>query len=61
MTVRKNVNIGWTVRESGRTKIGVVIRHNRKKFGFPPDLQAAPAVTLVRQQAEATSDEWGLV
>ena len=57
MTVRKNVSIDWTVRESARAKIRVVVRRILKKFGYPPDLQAA-AVKLVLQQAEALSDEW---
>jgi len=60
LTVRKNVSIDWTVRESARTKIRVVVRHIRKQFGFPPDLQVG-AVKLVLQQAEALSDEWASV
>ncbi|MEO2013154.1 MAG: type I restriction enzyme endonuclease domain-containing protein [Fuerstiella sp.] len=49
----------WTVRESARAKIRVVVRRILKKFGYPPDMQAA-AVKLVLQQAEALSDEWAV-
>ncbi|MCP4511616.1 MAG: DUF3387 domain-containing protein [Fuerstiella sp.] len=49
----------WTVRESARAKIRVVVRRILKKFGYPPDMQDA-AVKLVLQQAEALSDEWAV-
>jgi len=59
MMVRKNVSIDWTVRESARAKIRVVVRRILKKFGYPPDMQDT-AVQLVLQQAEALSEEWAV-
>ena len=56
-TVRKNVTIDWTLRESARARIRVIVRRILKKFGYPPDLQDA-AVKLVLEQAESLSDEW---
>lgn len=56
-TVRKNVSIDWTLRESARSKIRVIVKRILRKFGYPPDLQDA-AVRLVLEQAETLSDEW---
>ena len=36
--VRKNVTIDWTLRESARAKIRVIVRGNLRKHGYPPDL-----------------------
>ena len=50
--VRKSVTIDWTVRESARARIRVLVRRILRKHGYPPDLQAE-ATKLVLEQAEA--------
>jgi type I restriction enzyme R subunit len=50
-SVRKNVTIDWTVRESARAGIRVTIKRILKKYGYPPDKQES-ATALVLQQAE---------
>ena len=50
--VRKSVTIDWTIRESARAKIRVLVRRILRKHGYPPDLQAE-ATILVLEQAEA--------
>tara|TARA_R110002049_G_scaffold2750_3_gene21819 strand:- start:5787 stop:6482 length:696 start_codon:yes stop_codon:yes gene_type:complete len=57
MTVRKNVSIDWTLRESARAKIRVIVRRILRKHGYPPDLQAE-ATKLVLEQAEAICQGW---
>ncbi len=49
--VRKSVTIGWTLRESARAKIKVMVKRNLNKYGYPPDLQEE-AVKTVLMQAE---------
>ena len=49
--VRKSVTINWTVRESARAKIKVLVKRILRKHGYPPDLQDK-ATKLVLQQAE---------
>ncbi|MDM4015939.1 DUF3387 domain-containing protein [Roseiconus lacunae] len=56
IAVRKNVTIDWTVRESARAKIRVLVRRILRKHGYPPDLQAK-ATKLVLEQAEAICKE----
>lgn len=38
--VRKSVTIDWTLRESARAKIKVLVKRILRKHGYPPDLQA---------------------
>jgi type I restriction enzyme R subunit len=49
--VRQSVTIDWTLRESARAKIRVIVKRILNKFGYPPDLQEE-AVRTVLLQAE---------
>ena len=49
--VRQSVTIDWTVRESARAKIKVMVKRILRKHGYPPDLQDQ-AVKTVLAQAE---------
>jgi len=57
LNVRKSVTIDWTIRESARAKIRVMVRRILRRHGYPPDLQAE-ATKLVLEQAEALFGEW---
>jgi len=56
-TVRRNVTIDWTVKESVRAKLRVIVKRILRKYGYPPDKQEA-ATNTVLQQAELLSDYW---
>ena len=49
--VRGNIKIDWTVRESVRAEMRVLIKRILRKYGYPPDKQAK-ATELVLEQAE---------
>ena len=55
--VRKSVTIDWTVRESARAKIRVMVKRILNKHGYPPDLQEE-AVKTVLMQAELLCADW---
>jgi len=57
MQVRKSVSINWTLRESARAKIRVIVRRILNKYGHPPDLQGV-AVKSVLMQAELLCAQW---
>ncbi len=57
MKVRESVTIDWTVRESARARIKVMVKRILKKHGYPPDLQEA-AVKTVLAQAELLCADW---
>jgi len=55
--VRKSVSIDWTLRESARARIRVMVKRILNKYGYPPDLQEE-AVRTVLQQAELLCADW---
>jgi type I restriction enzyme R subunit len=58
-TVRANVTIDWTVRESVRAKIRVLVKRILRKYGYPPDKQEK-ATRTVLEQAEVLSETWAM-
>jgi type I restriction enzyme R subunit len=55
--VRASVTIDWTLRESARAKIRVMVKRILNKYGYPPDLQEE-AVKTVLKQAELLCADW---
>lgn len=55
--VRKNATIDWSVKESVRARLMVIVRRILKKYGYPPDKQEK-AIALVMKQAETLADDW---
>ncbi len=55
--VRTNATIDWTIRESARAKLMVVVRRTLNKYGYPPDKQKK-AVETVLKQAELLADHF---
>ena len=51
------MTIDWTLRESARAKIKVMVKRILNKHGYPPDLQEE-AVKTVLMQAELLCAEW---
>ncbi len=55
--VKRNVSIDWTVKESVRAKLRVIVKRVLRKHGYPPDKQEE-ATKIVLQQAELLSAGW---
>jgi len=55
--VRQNATIDWTLKESVRAKLMVMVRRTLNKYGYPPDKQKH-AVEMVMKQAESLADIW---
>lgn len=56
-TVRKNTTIDWTVKESVRAKLRVMVKRILRKYGYPPDKQEKATQTVL-QQAELLRNDW---
>lgn len=56
-TVRKNVTIDWTVKESIRAKLRIMVKRILRKYGYPPDKQEKATQTVL-EQAELLCDGW---
>jgi len=57
--VRRNTTIDWTLRESARAKLRVLVKRILAKYGYPPDKRDAATETVL-EQAAVLSDEWSL-
>ncbi len=55
--VRSNVTIDWTVKESVRARIRVMVKRVLRKHGYPPDKQKKATETVL-SQAELLCAEW---
>jgi len=56
-TVKQNVTIDWTVKESVRAKLRVIVKRILRKYGYPPDKQEV-ATNTVLEQAALLSAHW---
>jgi type I restriction enzyme R subunit len=56
-TIRENVTIDWTAKESVRAKLRVMVKRILRKHGYPPDKQEKATQTVL-QQAELLCAEW---
>ncbi len=54
--VRKNTSIDWTIRESAKAKLRVIVKRTLRQFGYPPDMQKLATETVLKQ-AELIADE----
>lgn len=50
--IRSNVSLDWTVKESARAKIRVIVKRLLKKYGYPPDMSLLATETVLRQAEE---------
>lgn len=55
--LRKNVSVDWSVRETVRAKLRILVKRILRKYKYPPDLEQR-AIDLVLQQAETLSEAW---
>jgi len=55
--IRKNVTIDWTMKESVRARLRVLVKRVLRKHGYPPDKQQQATMTVL-QQAELIAQRW---
>ena len=48
-SIRENASIDWTMKESVRAKLKVVVRRLLRKYGYPPDMQLLATETVMKQ------------
>ncbi|MDR9373816.1 MAG: DUF3387 domain-containing protein, partial [Schleiferiaceae bacterium] len=47
--VKKNASIDWTIKESVRAKLKVIIKRTLRQYGYPPDMQRLATETVLKQ------------
>jgi type I restriction enzyme, R subunit len=50
------VSIDWTIKESVKAKLKVIVKRVLRQYGYPPDMQILATETVLRQ-AELIADQ----
>lgn len=56
--IRQNASIDWTIKESVKAKLKVIIKRTLRQYGYPPDMQKLATETVLKQ-AELIAEELG--
>lgn len=54
--VKANASIDWTLKESVKAKLKVIVKRTLRQFGYPPDMQKLATETVL-MQAEMLASE----
>jgi len=54
--VKSNASIDWTIKESVKAKLKVIVKRILRKYGYPPDMQKLATETVLKQ-AELLAEE----
>lgn len=54
--VKSNASIDWTIKESVKAKLKVIVKRTLRQFGYPPDMQKLATETVLKQ-AEMLANE----
>lgn len=55
-TIRKNASIDWTIKESVKAKLKVLVKRLLRKYGYPPDMQLLATETVLKQAEIIAND-----
>lgn len=47
--VRENASIDWTIKESVKAKLKVIVKRTLRQYGYPPDMQKLATETVLKQ------------
>lgn len=47
--VKENASIDWTIKESVRAKLKVIVKRTLRQYGYPPDMQKLATETVLKQ------------
>jgi len=54
--VKQNASIDWTIKESVKAKLKVIVKRTLRQYGYPPDMQKLATETVLKQ-AELLAEE----
>ncbi len=54
--VKQNATIDWTIKESVKAKLKVIVKRTLRQYGYPPDMQKLATETVLKQ-AELIANE----
>jgi len=56
-SLRQNLTIDWTVKDSVRAKLQLTVKRLLRKYDYPPDKQEKAVKTII-EQAEMLCRDW---
>ncbi|OHD81212.1 MAG: hypothetical protein A3J97_06830 [Spirochaetes bacterium RIFOXYC1_FULL_54_7] len=56
LTDYENASIDWTIKESVKAKLKVIVKRILRQYGYPPDMQMLATETMLKQ-AELIAEE----
>ncbi len=56
VVVKANASIDWTIKESVKAKLKVIVKRTLRQYGYPPDMQKLATETVLKQ-AELIAEE----
>lgn len=59
--VKANASIDWTIKESVRAKLKVIVKRTLREFGYPPDMQRLATETVLKQAEMIANELTGLL
>ena len=54
--IKENASLDWTIKESVRAKLKIMVKRILRKYGYPPDMQMLATETVLKQ-AELIAEE----
>ncbi len=54
--VRENASIDWTIKESVKAKLKVIVKRTLRQYGYPPDMQQLATDTVLKQAELITGE-----
>lgn len=54
--IKENASIDWTIKESVKAKLKVIVKRTLRQYGYPPDMQKLATETVLKQ-AEMIAEE----
>lgn len=54
--IKQNASIDWTIKESVRAKLKVIVKRTLRQFGYPPDMQLLATETVLKQAELIAND-----
>ncbi|PSJ16923.1 type I restriction endonuclease subunit R [Nitrosomonas supralitoralis] len=54
--VRQNASIDWTIKESVKAKLKVIVKRTLRQFGYPPDMQLLATEMVLKQAAKIANE-----
>src|SRR5438445_7217625 len=57
VSIKRNLTIDWTIKESVRASLRATVKRLLRKYGYPPDKQEKATQTVI-EQAELLCRDW---